>query len=122
MSTRLPEWVITNGNRSAGFCGFAVCGEAEAAVSFFGGAAPGGGPSSLGLADAGLDGDAVDSGVGSGTGGKMVGRNVSSLGANFAASSAVPNSIATKASGTSVRAGQVANCSRAVARASAFFL
>src|SRR5258708_35036367 len=117
MSTRLPEWVITNGSGSAGFGGVAAGGEAEAAaVSFLGCAAAGGGPSSLALAGAGPDGDSVDSAVGSGTGGKMVGRNISSLGANLTASSLVPNSITTKASGTSVRASQAAAWTRGLSQ------
>src|SRR4051812_17322378 len=71
-----------------------------------------------------LSGD-FDSGSlsgGTGTGGNTVGRNVSSFGANLAASSLVGNSIATKNVGTSVRTGQLANIKRACARASEFFL
>src|SRR5439155_23806565 len=76
-------------------------------------------PGSLGFASGG--GLGFPSGS-IGTGGSTVGRNVSSLGENFAASSGVANSIATNAFGTSARAGHDANNSREVASASSFFL
>src|SRR5437762_5746979 len=109
MKTKLPERVTLKGSCStgagdgaettggaAGFCA-PGWGELAAAASFVG-----------------------PSGV-TGTGGKTVGRKVSSLGANLLASSFVGNSIATKTAGTSVRAGQVANIKRDEPRASEFF-
>src|ERR1700681_764578 len=109
MSTRLPVWLSTNAGRSTRGSGE----EAGAAGSFLTSTVIGCLPVSVtpaGLALAGAAGEA--SGV-TWTGGKTPGRKVSSLGANFAASSLVANSIATKTSGTLVRAGQVANKRRA---------
>src|SRR5262245_63964043 len=65
-----------------------------------------------------------DSGEGSGdlSGGNAVGRKVSSLGANLAASSLLGNSMAAKISGTSVRTRQNSNIKRDEASSSEFFL
>src|SRR4051812_5983141 len=70
----------------------------------------------------GFDSFSGDTSGVTGTGGNTVGKNVSSFGANFAASSSVGNSMATKKVGTSVRTGQLANISRDWAKASEFFL
>src|SRR5438445_537089 len=63
-----------------------------------------------------------DAGLGfassTGTGGSTVGRNVSSFGVNFAASSGEANSIAAIVLGMSLRAGHAANISRDVANCS----
>src|SRR5262245_32943963 len=103
MKIRLPERVITKGRLSS----------VTVTVGFVAGGAAGASPD-FGAA----------AGVGSGvteTGGSTVGKNFSSLGVNFAASSLVGNSIAVNIVGTSVRAGQVANISREFANASEFF-
>src|SRR5690242_4146375 len=97
MKTRLARCVITNGRCSAGGCcgDDAMAGVAlDCALSFC------------------TPGAAALSGVASGTGGRIVGKKVSSFGANLFASSFVGNSIAKKIMGTSVRAGQLANISR----------
>src|SRR5438874_1706252 len=105
MRTRLPACVITNGKCSAGGDGEPLPKGLAAGIAL---AAPG-------WADTG-EGEA------SGTGGKTVGKNFASVGANLLASSFVGNSIATKTSGTSERAGQVANRSRDDVSISEFFL
>src|ERR1041385_8932058 len=56
-----------------------------------------------------------------GTGGNTAGKNFSSFGANFGASSLVGNSMATNTLGRSVRVGQVANIRRDEANGSEFF-
>src|SRR5438067_2191151 len=106
MKTRLPRCVITNGRCSAGGC----CGDEVIAGVALGAA----------LSFCVFREDEL-SGVASGTGGRIVGKKVSSFGANLFASSFVENSIATKIIGTSVRAGQPANIRRDVPNSSECF-
>src|SRR3989442_114010 len=117
MKTKLPARVITNGDRISTFgeaAGFAA-GAAGLASIGFGGTTP---------ADvwAWVVGLGVAAGLGfassTGTGGMTVGRNVSSFGVNFVASSGEANSIAAIVLGMSLRAGHVANISREVANCS----
>src|SRR5437763_1233363 len=117
MKTKLPARVITNGDRVSTFgeaTGFAD-GAGFAATGFVG-AAP------AADASAGLVSFEDDAGLGcassTGTGGRTVGRNVSSFGVNFAASSGEANSSAAIVVGISLRAGQLANIRRDVANCS----
>src|ERR1051325_3067579 len=117
MKTSLPECEISKGRRSSIACGDPTADGEDARVGLFAGGcvARWGGPVDVD----GLLG--VASGV-TGTGGRTVGKNVSNFGANFAASSFVGSSIATKNDGTSVRTGQAANIRRDEASPSEFFL
>ncbi|PYS80898.1 MAG: hypothetical protein DMF70_10055 [Acidobacteria bacterium] len=137
IQTRLPACVITKGKCSATgpgvapgvATGMARIGTTGVTRSVATGAVSGVVFASLSIGFAGRDpstdglaGFASGVGVASGTGGRITGKNFSSLGANFSASSGDGNSIATKVAGISVRTGDVANSKRAVASASEFAL
>src|SRR5207302_6267208 len=117
MKIKLPARVITNGDRISTFgeaAGFAAGTTCFTSIDFDGVAPTDASAWVIGLGD--------DAGLGfassTGTGGRTVGRNVSSFGVNFAASSGEANSIAAIVVGMSLRAGHAANISRDVANCS----
>src|SRR5438105_11775675 len=118
MKIKLLARVITNGDRISTFAGaVGFAGEAAglAPIGFGGGT----GANAVSACRV-CFGDAAGLGFASstGTGGITVGRNVSSFGVNFAASSGEANSIAAIVLGMSLRAGQAANITRDVANCS----